>query len=91
MPRLLEELPAGTPVRTADGAQAGEVRAVYGVGKAQVAEFILVFWQGRQEEALIPADEVLNIGTDGGVDLRCKSYEDLAAFDPSANPLLHRL
>ena len=91
MPRLLEELPRGTPVRTADGANAGEVRAVYGSGKAQVAEFILVYWHAREEEALVAADEVLNIGSDGAVELRCISYAELPAYDPSANPLLHRL
>lgn len=91
MPRLLEELAPGTPVRTAGGVLAGEVRAVYGSGEARSAEFLLVFWTGRNEEALIGAEEVLNIASDGGVELRCTSYDELPAFDPSANPQLHRL
>ncbi len=91
MSRLLEELRPGTPVRTSDGANAGEVRAVYGSGQARGAEFLLVYWTGREEETLIGADEVLSIAADGGVELRCTSYPELPAFDPSANPQLHRL
>lgn len=91
MSRLLEELAPGTPVRTADGTAAGEVRAVYGSGQARGAEFLLVYWTDRGEEALIGADEVLNIGPDGGVELRCLSYVELPAYDPAANPLLHKL
>ena len=91
MARLLEELTPGTPVRTADGAHAGEIRAVYGSGQGRGAEFLAVFWTGRGEETLIPADEVISIAADGGVELRSTSYADLPAFDPSANPLLHRL
>jgi hypothetical protein len=91
MPRLLEELTPGTPVRTGDGALAGEVRAVYASGQARGAEYLLIFWNARNEEALIDADEVLNIAADGAVELRCTSYPELPAFDPAANPLLHRL
>jgi len=91
MSRLLEDLTPGTPVRTADGAPAGEIRAVYASGEAIGAEFLLVYWTARGEEALIGADEVLNIAADGGVELRCLSYAELPAFDPSANPLLHKL
>lgn len=91
MSRLLEDLQPGTPVRTANGEPAGEVRAVYASGQARSAEFLLVYWHDRAETALIAADEVLNIGSDGGVELRCLSYAELPAFDPSANPQLHRL
>jgi hypothetical protein len=92
MPRLLEELEAGTPVRAADGSLVGEVRAVYGSGNSLVAEFLLVYWNKRGEEALVAADEVTRV-TDDGVDLarNHSTYEQLAAFDPSVNPILHRL
>lgn len=92
MPRLLEELQPGAPVRDTNGSQIGEVRAVYGSGNARGAEFLLVFWTSRGEEALVPADEAMSVG-DEGVTLRqsAASYEDRPAFDPAANPLLHRL
>jgi uncharacterized protein YrrD len=92
MPRLLEELENGTPVYAADGTPVGEVRAVYGSGTARVAEFLLVYWNKRDEEALVAADEVTSVN-DGGVMLSRSeaSYTQLAAFNPSANPLLHRL
>lgn len=92
MPRLLEDLQAGTPVHGSDGSLAGEIRGVYASGQAQGAEFLLVFWSDRGEEALIGADEVMTIGEDG-VSLRSStgSYRNLPAFDPRHNPLLHRL
>ena len=92
MSKLLEELQPGTPVRAHDGTQIGEIRAVYGSGKARVAEFLLVHWIKRGEEALVAADEVTNVNEDGVLLGRSEAiYEQLAAFDPSANPLLHRL
>jgi hypothetical protein len=92
MPRLLEDLQAGTPVFFGDGSEAGEMRAVYASGEARGAAFLLVFWNERGEEALLPADEALDV-TEKGVVLRSSAaaYRDLAAFNPSANPLLHRL
>jgi hypothetical protein len=92
MPRLLEELAPGTPVCAADGTPIGEIRAVYGYGSARVAEFLLVHWNKRGEDALVAADEVTNVTDDEVLLGRSEaSYEQLAAFDPSANPLLHRL
>lgn len=92
MPRLLEDLQPGTPVRDTNGVQIGEIRAVYASGNAQGAEFLLVYWTSRREEALVPADEAASVG-DEGVTLRqsAASYADRPAFDPAANPLLHRL
>ena len=92
MPRLLEDLRPGTPVRDSNEAQIGEIRAVYGSGDARTAEFLLVYWTDRGEEALVPADEAMNID-DSGVTLRqtAIAYADRPAFDPKANPLLHRL
>ena len=93
MPRLLEELQPGTPVRANDGTQVGEIRAVYGSGNGRVAEFLLVYWNKRGEEALIAADEVTQVSDDDGVVLARSegSYDQLPAFDPSVNPMLHRL
>lgn len=92
MPRLLEELAPGTPVRDMNGTIIGEIRAVYGSGDARTAEFLLVYWTQRGEEALVPADEAMQVD-DSGVTLRQSgdSYADRPAFDPRANPLLHRL
>ena len=92
MPRLLEELRPGTAVRDAGGSVIGEIRAVYGSGEARTAEFLLIYWNDRAEEALLPADEAMSLGDDG-VHLRqpAGGYADRPAFDPSANPMLHRL
>lgn len=92
MPRLLEELRPGAPVRDSNGTQIGEMRAVYGSGDARTAEFLLVYWTDRAEEALVPADEAMQVD-DGGVTLRQSAawYADRPAFDPKANPQLHRL
>jgi hypothetical protein len=92
MPRLLEELQPGTPVLANDGTKVGEIRVVYGSGGGRVAEFLLVLWNRRGEEALVATDEVTNVTEDGVWLARGEaSYEQLAAFDPSANPMLHRL
>ena len=79
-------------MRDSNGTAIGEIRAVYGSGDARTAEFLLVFWNARGEEALVPADEAMHVG-DEGVTLRqaAASYDDRPAFSPSANPLLHRL
>ncbi len=92
MPRLLEDLQPGTAVQAANGEQVGEVRAVYALGNARAAEYLLIYWNQRGEQALLNTDEVSTI-TDAGVVLRSNSsnYTDLPAFDPSANPMLHRL
>lgn len=92
MPRLLEDLQGGTAVQAANGEPVGEVRAVYGSGESRGAQYLLVYWSGRGEETLLNADEVSTI-TDSGVVLRSSgsTYADLPAFDPSVNPLLHRL
>jgi hypothetical protein len=92
MPRLLENLQPGTAVNAANGEQVGEVRAVYGLGESLAAEYLLVYWTQRGEEALLDAEEVSTI-TNEGVVLRSNGlcYTDLPAFQPSANPMLHRL
>ena len=92
MPRLLEQLDAGTPVRTSDGELAGEIRGVYASGTGRGAEFLLVYWHATQDETLLGADEVMAIA-DSGVELRSSwlVYRDLPAFDPKDNALLHRI
>lgn len=89
---LLEDVAPGTPVIDRAGESLGEVRAVYGSGEGLIAEFVLVFWTARGEEALVPADDVESV-SGGQVTLMGSgaSYESLAAFNPSANPQLHRL
>lgn len=92
MPRLLEELEPGTPVRDNNGTQIGEVRGVYAYGETRSAEYVLVFWTERGEEALVPVDEAMNV-TDDGMILRqsAGAYADRPAFDPAANPLIRRM
>lgn len=92
MPRLLEDLQPGTAVSAANGERVGEVRAVYGLGDGRAAEYLLVYWTQRDEEALLDAEEVSTI-TNEGVVLRSSgyTYADLPAFEPSANPMLHKL
>jgi hypothetical protein len=92
MPRLLEDLQPGTAVLAANGEAIGEVRGVYGLGEARAAEYLLVYWNDRAEEALLDAEEVSSI-TNEGVLLRSSgyTYADLPAFQPSANPMLHKL
>lgn len=92
MPRLLENLQPGTAVQAANGESIGEVRAVYGLGESRAAQYLLVYWTQRGEEALVNAEEVSTITAEGVV-LRSNgvSYADLPAFEPSANPMLHRL
>ena len=92
MPRLLEDLQPGTAVQAANGEPVGEVRAVYSLGESRAAEYLLVYWTERGEEALLKTDEVSTI-TDEGVVLisNGSNYTDLPAFDPSANPMLRRL
>lgn len=92
MPRLLEDLRPGTTVYDGSGGAVGEIRAVYGAGEARTAEFLLIYWHDRAEEALIPADEAMSVANDG-VHLRqsADAYAERPAFDPAANPLLHRL
>lgn len=92
MPRLLENLSPGTRVMDANGADVGEVLAVYGAGQGQLAEFLQIRWSGRNEDVLLPADDVMRI-EDSGIVLvhTVGAYDQLAAFDPSANPTLHRL
>lgn len=91
MPRLLENLERGTPVRSATEGTVGEVRGVFAIAQTRVPECLLIYWHDTKEETLLDADEVLSLNDDG-VMLRSarKMYEVLPAYDPE-NPLLTRL
>lgn len=92
MAKLLEDLDPGTAVRTSDGETVGEIRGVYASGDTRDAAFLLVYWSSRDQEALVGADEVMHI-TDDAVELHSTMlvYDELAAFDPARNALLHRI
>lgn len=92
MAKKLEDLQPGAPVRCEDGPEAGEVRGVYTTGDSRMPEFLGVRWLGGADEILVPTDQVLRI--DGGTAVLSgsqSSYDDSVAFDPAANPLVHRL
>ncbi len=92
MPRLLENLPNGTPVLSATEGPLGEVRGVFAIGETRVPECLLIFWNDTKEETLLDAYEVLAI-SDEGVMLRSarEMYKVLPGYDPYSNPLLKRL
>ena len=92
MPKLLENLPYGAPVRSATEGVLGEVRGVFAIGETRVPESLLIFWNDTKEETLLDADEVLSI-SDEGVMLRSarETYKVLPGYDPKTNPLLKRL
>jgi hypothetical protein len=92
MPRLLENLPDGTPVLSATEGVLGEVRGVFAIGETRVPESLLIFWNDTKEETLLDAYEVLSI-SDDGVMLRSarEIYKVLPGYDPQSNPPLKRL
>jgi len=91
MKKRLEELEHGTVVLVGD-APVGEVRGVYGIGDATLAEYLAVFWKARNDEVLVPTTEVLSIEP-AGVLLEgpLQTYNELSAFDHKAHPTLRRL
>jgi hypothetical protein len=92
MPRLLETLQNGTPVFTEDDGKVGEVRGVFASGEGRGAELLLVFWTARGCEALVGAEEVMRLDENGVMLLSSLAvYDDLPAYEPGRNPLLHRL
>ncbi|MFN2450505.1 MAG: hypothetical protein ABR508_12070 [Candidatus Baltobacteraceae bacterium] len=92
MARLLEEVAPGTPVFDGTGSRIGEVRAMYGSGEGRLAEFALIYWTARGAEALVSTDQVAGVSSEGVRLIGSQNaYDGLAAFDPSANPALHRL
>ena len=92
MARTLETLEPGTPVY-AGATRVGEVRAVYAEGDARMAELLVVQWEARGEEVVIPTIEVLSVDDTGGQLMRQESdqYKDLAPFDAARFPTMKKL
>ncbi len=92
MAKKLEDLEPGDPICCEDGPKAGEVRGIYTKGASRVPEFLGVRWHGGRDEFLVSTDQVLRIeGNMAVLSGSQASYDDLVAFDPAADPLLHRL
>ncbi|MBV9439307.1 MAG: hypothetical protein JOZ24_04870 [Candidatus Eremiobacteraeota bacterium] len=92
MARTLEGLDPGTPV-FAGRTRVGEVRGVYAEGEARSVEVVVVRWDARGEDVVVPSTEVQGVD-DAGVALMRQEpdqYGDLAPFDGGRFPTLRRL
>jgi hypothetical protein len=92
MARTLESLEPGTPV-FAGATRVGEVRAVYAEGDARIAELVIVHWDARGDDVMVPTTEIETID-DAGVQLirqESDQYADLAPFDPDGFPTMKKL
>ncbi len=92
MARTLETLDPGTPVLAGE-TRVGEVVAVYAEGDARSAEIVVVHWDARDGDVVVPATEVLTID-DAGVRLirqEADQYDDLAPFDADRFPTMKKL
>ena len=92
MARLLKDLQPGTPVHATDRENVAEIRGVFASGDSRSVHYVLVRWTDSGEETLLDAKEILSIENEGV--LLCserETYRSIPAFDPSANPLMHRL
>jgi hypothetical protein len=92
MARTLQSLEPGTPVY-AGTTRVGEVRAIYAEGEARMAELVIVHWDARGEDVMVPATEIEAID-DAGVQLirqEADQYGDLAPFDPAGFPTMKKL
>jgi hypothetical protein len=87
MARTLESLEPGTPV-FAGATCVGEVRGVYAEGAARLAEFLIVHWNARDEDVVVPTTEVESVDGEGVQLIRREAdqYRDLAPFDPVRFP-----
>jgi hypothetical protein len=92
MARTLETLEPGTPVY-AGATRVGEVRAVFAEGDSRMAEIVVVHWDARGEEVVIPATQVLSVDGTGVQLIRQESdqYKDLAPFDAERFPTMKKL
>ena len=92
MARTLESLDPGTPV-FAGATCVGEVRAVYAEGDARLAELLIVHWNARNEEVIIPTTEVESVDGQGVQLIRREAdqYRDLAPFDATRFPTMKKL
>jgi len=92
MARTLESLDPGTSV-FAGATRVGEVRAVYAEGNARLAELVIVHWDARGEDVMVPTTEIETID-EAGVQLIRREpdqYADLAPFDPAGFPTMKKL
>jgi hypothetical protein len=92
MARTLQSLEPGTSVY-AGTTRVGEVRAVYAEGQARMVELVIVRWDARDEDVMVPVSEIEAID-DAGVQLIHKDpdqYVDLAPFDPAGFPTMKKL
>jgi hypothetical protein len=92
MARTLQSLEPGTPVY-AGATRVGQVRAVYAEGNARIAELVIVHWDARDEDVMVPTTEIETID-DAGVQLIGREpgqYADLAPFDPAGFPTMKKL
>lgn len=93
MASRLENITPGTAVRCADSSEdVGSVRGVYTTGESRVAEFLCVRWNDRDEDTLVPTNDVLEIRGETVV-LRSSrpTYDDLVRFEPQSNPWVRPL
>ena len=92
MARTLQSLEPGTPVY-AGATRVGEVRAVYAEGDARMAELVIVHWDARGEDVMVPVTQIETID-DAGVQLihqEPDQYAELAPFDPAGLPTMKKL
>jgi len=92
MARTLETLAPGTPVFAGD-TRVGDVLSVLAEGDARSAEALVVRWDARDFEVVVPATEVLSIDEQGVHLIRTEAdqYADLAPFDAERFPTMKKL
>ena len=92
MARLLEDVELGTPVYLGQS-RVGDVRGVYAEGDARLAEYLVVHWNDRAADLLIPTKDVASLEAKGvvlmGEDPRV--YAGMPDFDPGVHPTIRRL
>lgn len=92
MPYTLETLQPATPVFVGD-VRVGEVHSVYTEGDSRQAELLVVFWNDRNEEVAVPANEVASVDARGVtlISTEVASYAMLAAFERARFPTVRKL
>lgn len=71
----------------------GDVRGIYAEGDARSVEVVVVRWDARGEDVVVPSSEVQDV-EDAGVMLMRQEpdqYGDLAPFEDGRFPTLRRL
>jgi hypothetical protein len=92
MARTLESLQPGTPV-FAGPTRVATVTALYAEGDARSTDVVVVRWDARGDEVMIPSSEVESIDEQGVHLIRREAdqYADLAPFDAKRFPTLKKL